>query len=141
MKMLCTAVFSLFALTVPTFAQEPSNAERLVNLVFASGALEAAKAVFAPFLEQARKQGIPPAGIKEISAAADAFFNKTFNDPDLQKEVVKLYEDTFTADELQAIVTFYDTPVGRKTLSTLPQVTQQADEKDAAKPDSKPEKK
>lgn len=122
----CTAALSLFALTAPTFAESTSDAEKLVDIAFNSSAMEGARAAFSPFLEQARKQGVPEAGLKEMAAAADVFFSKTFSDPDLHKEIAKLYEAAYTAEELHGILEFYNTPLGQKSLKIMPQIGQKA---------------
>ena len=40
--------------------------------------------------------------------------------------IVPVYAKHFTNDELDALIAFYQTPVGRKTVSVMPQVTQEA---------------
>ncbi|MDB6076376.1 MAG: hypothetical protein JWO82_123 [Akkermansiaceae bacterium] len=39
---------------------------------------------------------------------------------------MKLYQDSYTPEELQAILAFYATPAGLKTLTTMPIISQKA---------------
>lgn len=96
---------------------------RLMKLLdISKSSKEQAKVAFAPSLEKFRKQGISEAGIAEISAAADRFFSKVFEDPAMVTELEKIYSKVYTDQEIELLLAFYDTPVGRKSLTTMPQV-------------------
>ena len=66
---------------------------------------------------------------KEIPQAAAAF-NATFADPKLMDEliaeIVPLYARHFSVAEIRQIAAFYKTPVGKKMISTMPVVMNEA---------------
>lgn len=43
---------------------------------------------------------------------------------DLLKTIVPIYDQYFTADEINELLAFYQTPIGKKTISVLPRLTQ-----------------
>lgn len=57
-----------------------------------------------------------------------AWFRKVFSGGDLESEMVKIYMAAFTEGELREITAFYKTPVGQKSLATLPKLVQQGAE-------------
>jgi len=117
------ALAVLIASALPLHAA--SDAETLVTLQASGPAMASAVALFQPVLDKARKDGIPPAGIKEISDAAAAFFKKSLENPDFKKELAQTYEDNFTPEELHALVEFYGTPAGKKLMTLQPQLSEQ----------------
>ncbi len=42
----------------------------------------------------------------------------------LLKTIVPIYDQYFTADEINELLAFYQTPIGKKTISVLPRLTQ-----------------
>jgi len=49
-----------------------------------------------------------------------SFLKKYMSWPGLKDEMVKLYADAFTESELNELNKFYQTPLGKKTMQTLP---------------------
>ncbi len=121
---LLSATLAAGLCTAPLHAEEePSPAEQLIALTgFSQTAKDGAKAVFSPFLARIRAQGLPEEAIGEISAAADRFFDKTFDDPALLTDMAAVYSEAFTNDEILQLLAFYKTPIGKKAIQTLPQV-------------------
>lgn len=121
-------LFLLLACTLAPAAfgqeeREPTVAERLLKLMrFEQTGFEAAKAAFRPFVDQFRQQGLPEAALKEIEAAADAYFHQLMSDPELKKDILKLYEETFSEAELEEMLAFYQTPTGQKALLEMPKI-------------------
>ena len=55
----------------------------------------------------------------------------------IEKEVyMPLYKETYSHDEVKELVTFYDSPVGKKTIEFLQNIPEQAAKKSAEKYDS-----
>lgn len=107
--------------------EEKSPALRLLEAIeFAETARAAADASFAPVIDQFKAQGLPDEAIEEIKAAANRFFTKTFEDPDIAGELAKVYENSFTDAEMEELLLFYETPIGKKSLQTMPQVMQES---------------
>lgn len=117
--------FGLLSL-LPLSAQDEKKltpAERLLKVTrFAKSGQAAASEAFKPVIENFRTQGYPPKAIKEIEGAAAAYFHQMMTDPDLQKAVIKLYDDSFTTEELEIMLAFYETPTGQKALERMPQI-------------------
>jgi hypothetical protein len=89
-------------------------------------AMESAKASFKPALEQIRELGVPQKGLDEIAAAAEKFFRKCLTGPGMRQAMIGLYEKHFTPDEIKAMLAFYQTPVGRKTVQLMPEIMGEA---------------
>ncbi|WP_411825504.1 DUF2059 domain-containing protein [Luteolibacter sp. AS25] len=113
---------------LPISAQEEqAPAIRLLEMMnFKETALTAANAMFAPVLQNMKAQGLPQEAIDEISIAANAFFAKTYDNPELATEMAQVYSDNFSDAEIEELIMFYQTQLGQKTLLTMPQVMQQA---------------
>jgi len=108
-------------------AEEKSPAIRLIELMdFANTAKAGASASFAPVLQQMKAQGMPDEALKEVTEAADRFFTKTFEDPGIKADLAKVYEGAYTNDEMEELLVFYETPVGKKSLLTMPQIMQES---------------
>lgn len=76
-------------------------------------------------LNDAEKKAALDKATKEIPGVA-AVFGETLRDPKLMDELfaetAPLYARHFTAAEIGQMSTFYKTPVGKKMLSTMPQI-------------------
>ena len=54
------------------------------------------------------------------------FYQKYMGAESLRKDVVDLYAETFTENELKDIVAFYKTKTGQKTLEKIPEIMQRS---------------
>ena len=123
---LTLAITALTLLPTAARAEEKSPSLRLIELMeFTKTAKLAAASTIAPMVQQLKTAGVPDEAIKEISAAADRFFAKTFDNPDFIGEIAKVYENTFSKEEMEELIVFYNTPVGRKSLQSMPQIMQE----------------
>lgn len=114
-------VSALFILLISmnfSFAQEKkerSLAADFLELMNIERAMtDTSKMAFSPFLKQLEAQGVPSGGVQEVKAASDAYFAQVAGDPDLKKEMIKIYEEAYTAEEMKELVAFYKSPVGQK---------------------------
>lgn len=80
---------------------------------------------FAPFLKKLKGRGYSDEVIKEVSEAANVYFDQAASDPDLRAEMVALYAKAYTAEELEELIIFYKSPLGRKTLESMPALRNQ----------------
>lgn len=118
-----------FAILIPhtqLMAEEPlSPAIRLLQkMEFEKTAIESAGAMFEPMMDQFGQLGLPPEALLEIRAATDRFMNDIFSNPEMFEGVAKIYEDNFTPAELEELILFYDSPIGRKIIAAQPAITQ-----------------
>ena len=106
--------------------QEPTPpAIRLLQkMEFEKTAIESAGAMFEPMMDQFGQLGLPPEALLEIRAATEKFMNDIFSDPEIFQGVAKIYENNFTPAELEELILFYDSPIGRKIIAAQPAITQ-----------------
>lgn len=71
-------------------------------------------------LQQFAQLGISEAGQKKIREALRTFLSETLKWEELEGEFVRLYAEAFTAEELEEITAFYQTPAGKKALTVTP---------------------
>ncbi|HYE48363.1 MAG TPA: DUF2059 domain-containing protein [Azospirillaceae bacterium] len=69
-----------------------------------------------------------PARSVEVEAFVTDFYMPVLREeiPAMMEEMAKIYARHFTAADLRQIITFYDSPLGRKMLRVTPQIMQQA---------------
>lgn len=58
--------------------------------------------------------------IKPYQDVMRRFFQKYMSYEELKPEIIQLYADAFTAQELREINTFYASPTGKKTIKLMP---------------------
>jgi len=129
MKLLTFAIATLAFFSSPLLsaAEEKTPALRLIELMdFKDTAKDAAMLAMDPILQQLKATGIPDEGIEEVKEAAASFFAKIYANPELTTDMAKVYENSFSNDELEDLILFYDTPVGRKWLLAMPQITEES---------------
>lgn len=118
-----TALFS--AATARADDASHAAAQKLVNMVSPKETLQATmKAGLQNTIKAMRQHGVPEDKIAKVSDLFDNFTKEVVNDPDLMDGMVKLYEDAFTADELNKLIDFYQTPLGSKALQKMPDLAE-----------------
>ncbi len=53
-------------------------------------------------------------------------FAAEFKSDDLVDEIIPIYKKYYTNEEIKQLITFYQTPLGQKTITVLPQVYQES---------------
>ncbi len=61
-------------------------------------------------------------------AVLQEFFARYLSYPSIKADLVQMYTESFTADELDQLIAFYQTPLGRKTLEKLPELMRRGGE-------------
>ncbi len=84
------------------------------------------RTAMAPLVQGLKDQGYSSETIVEVNHIIDEFIDKFINDPTLNSQVVDLYVGEFTVEELQAMLDFYQLPVGKKTLEKTPVIMQKS---------------
>ncbi len=69
---------------------------------------------------------IPAKNQAKFVSDMSAFMDKYMPIDVLKKKFVVLYAQTFTEDELKQLIDFYNTPLGKKIVSKIPELTQKA---------------
>ncbi|WP_020584457.1 DUF2059 domain-containing protein [Endozoicomonas elysicola] len=104
-------VFSSFAFAN---SEAENEAARLLNVMGAETAIEQS---MNQMMEMQVQQN--PALLPFRHVIAD-FFEQYMSYESLKPEMVKLYAEEFTTDELRELNAFYRTPTGRKTIEKMP---------------------
>lgn len=125
--LITTSLVVSFGALTASAEEEKSAAMRLLEVIdFTTTARANADASFEPVIEQMKAQGLPEEAIAEVKAAANKFFTKIFEDPEIKGEMAKVYESNFTKEEMEELLAFYATPVGKKSLISLPKIMQES---------------
>lgn len=78
--------------------------------------------MFAQRFAEAGAGAAQQAILERYQAQAAAAIEKAVGRDRLQPELISLYTDAFSEAELQEVLAFYQTPVGRKVLEQMPQL-------------------
>lgn len=112
---------ALAALNVPASAQETSNAERLADLMFVGPMMDQMLGSMEGPLASQMEAQFPGRGdeaaaifVEEYQVAWDR------HAPQIRDQTVAMMMRHFTEEEIGEILAFYETPVGRKTIETMP---------------------
>jgi hypothetical protein len=112
--------------TVSLHASELSHrkaAEDMLNLVSGPNMFKAgANLALGPMLARMRDENVTEKYIAEMRQAFVDWIEKDMLWEEISPPMIDLYMETFSEEELQEIIVFYKTPVGQKTLKTLPQL-------------------
>ncbi|WP_263260871.1 DUF2059 domain-containing protein [Pseudomonas sp. RIT-PI-S] len=84
--------------------------------------------MFAQRFAQANAPDSKQALLETYQAKANAALDQAIGWDKLKPEMVKLYTDNFTEQELKDLVKFYQSPLGQKIVQKMPQVTEQSAE-------------
>lgn len=108
-------------------AGEVDTAMRLLKAMnYEETSLSAGRAMFEPFLNQMRSEGQDEETLEKIRKAADDFMLSITVDAKLQRQVAELYAAEFSEPELEELIGFYDTPIGKKLLAVQPSLMAEA---------------
>ena len=106
---------------------DPAKAADIRKLLDLVGTKNLLAQSFGGSMEQIKPlvtRSLPPGAYRE--KLVDLFFAKFKSKIDLDQFVdmaVPTYDKYFTHDEIKGMIAFYQTPIGRKAMSVLPQIT------------------
>jgi len=75
-------------------------------------------------VRQAVSQKLPPDKLQKFMVDFDAKFRASITPDQVVNAVIPIYANTFSLDEIEGIIKFYETPLGQKVVQTMPQVAQ-----------------
>lgn len=75
-------------------------------------------------LDQMAKNGVPQDKVTQIRDAAAELARTVAEDPEMTSRMASIYIEIFTEAEIKELLVFYKTPVGKKTIETMPEVFQ-----------------
>jgi hypothetical protein len=136
MKRLAIAVIVAVGLSAgPASAQTSDDAFRkdILKLLELTGSLkmgiQMANIVSAQYIDGLQKSNpqVPQRALELTKEVLSAEFTKAFESPDgLTPQLVSIYAKHFTHQEVLALIAFYETELGQKTVAKMPQVMQEA---------------
>jgi hypothetical protein len=113
---------------------DPAYAADAAKLIEATGATRIADqmAAFAAAqmidgLRKANKADLPPRALEITREVIQSKFSAALRTENgLVQRLVPVYMKHFTHDEIRGLLAFYATPLGKKTITVLPELTQQS---------------
>jgi hypothetical protein len=82
--------------------------------------------MFAQRFAETKAPASKQATLETYQAKANAALDQAIGWNKLQPDMVKLYTSNFTEKELKDLVAFYESPLGKKVLTKMPELTQQS---------------
>jgi hypothetical protein len=128
MNRLSAVIFlaALGLLIKPVLADETSQralAAKLIDMTNGKDMMrEGFDAVIDGVIENMHRHGMPQQGVDEIKAAVGKWYDAQINFDEIRPKMVDVYVKSFSEDDLKQMVAFYGSPVGQKTIKSLPVV-------------------
>jgi uncharacterized protein len=119
----CLLAVSLVLNSGVVVADEKSHRQAAEDLLKATNTEKAIETVMDQMLAISIPQNPQLAPYQDVMKK---FLSKYFSLESLQEELMTIYTAEFTEEELKQIVAFYQTPVGKKAIEKLPQLTAKA---------------
>ncbi|RBP35523.1 hypothetical protein DES53_12143 [Roseimicrobium gellanilyticum] len=130
MKILKTTFLAAFILPAALLHAEPSAenlaaAKKLADTINLKEQMDAGFAAMMPMVDQLSQQlKLDAAGKAELVQLYKDWFEKDLDQAKMMGNIVTLYAETFTVQELDGLRDFYQTPLGKKALKVLPEIMQ-----------------
>ena len=124
------AVLVLLAMPAAAWAQDPALVAKAQHLM----ALTETNAITEQAVQQSVKAvaGVLKQKNPAQADAVDAFVTEHFmpefqrHAPEIASDIAAIYALNFTGEELDGLIAFYETPLGKKMIQKLPQLIQQS---------------
>ena len=72
--------------------------------------------------QQAAQLNLNPSAKEELKNIYRSWFNNDIDRKEINRKISKAYEDTFSEKEINELIAFYQSPVGRKFLEETPRL-------------------
>lgn len=124
---LLISMLTTISLPLPTLAQTPNNnnSEKISNIkkmLAIIGVNQLTKQVLNQLITSMKTQ------YPEVPAKFWDTFAAELKPEQMIAELIPIYSKYFSNEEIQQIIAFYETPLGKKTLTVLPQISQESAE-------------
>ena len=125
--MISKSIILLFSFSSLAFAEiNPKaldTANDLAEILGLTNQLEQGFDAMMPLIEQQVKQlNLNDEQEAELKEIYKTWYVEDIDHKALAKDIVKIYAETFTAEELEQLIIFYRTPIGQKTLKIFPEL-------------------
>ncbi|MDY7561428.1 DUF2059 domain-containing protein [Pseudomonas sp. 10B1] len=132
LRAICTAV-ALVCASGQVFADTASHnasAETFLKLAHAdklgTPVYMQVQQMFQQRFDESKAPAAKKALLETYQAKANAALDQSIGWDKLKPDMVKLYTANFTEGELKELVAFYQSPLGKKVLTKMPELTQQS---------------
>lgn len=113
-------IAALFLASLHLSAQDPDKVRHIKELMEVTGSGKLGMQVMTNIINS-YKQNFPQVSNEFWDEAM-----KEVHEQDLINLIVPVYEKNFSDEDIQAIITFYKTPVGRRMIEKMPVIMQEA---------------
>jgi hypothetical protein len=130
MKLLKVTLLAACLLPASMLQAEPSTeslvaAKKLAESMNLKEQMDAAFTAMMPMVDQLAGQlNLDSAGKQELIQLYKDWFEKDLDQEKMRANIIILYAESFTVQELNGLREFYTTPLGRKALKTMPEIMQ-----------------
>lgn len=119
MKKLLLFAF-VVVLSSTSFAQTTPKSQKVRKLLEVTGSANLSKQMIDNIVEMYKQS------YSDVQQTFWEEFRKEANMEELQNLIIPIYEKYYTEEELTQLIAFYESPLGRKVVQTLPQVMQES---------------
>lgn len=119
MKKLLLLLF-VVALSVTSSAQSNTKTEKVRKLLEVTGSTSLSKQMIDNIVEMYKQS------YSDVQQTFWEEFRKEANAEELQSQIIPIYEKYYTEEELTQLIAFYESPLGRKVVQSLPQILQES---------------
>jgi hypothetical protein len=136
------AVLALAALLSTAHAATPESVDRLLQVMKVQSQLETMMSRTLPAMQQSMRESMLAAMrqamgdqfdperarrmFDNVQARVDPMLRELMSWEQLKPDLVAIYSETFTQEEIDGLAAFYDTPLGRALVDKMPEVTQRS---------------
>lgn len=111
-------IFLLYLVSVPVFSQ--TKTDKIRQMLELTGAGKVASNMMKNLLTS-YKSAYPQMDEKLWQDILNSF-----NEEGLIKQIIPIYDKYYTEDDIDQLIAFYKTPIGKKTVEVLPAITQES---------------
>lgn len=134
-RILLAALLALLATAGPSLAQQPADDARIDRLIEISRTRQTLDAMLPQIEASQHQMAAQMAGDRELDAAQQqrldrilegsaAAIRKAMAWENLAPMYRDIYRQTFTGEDIDAIIAFYETPTGQRMLDKMPELMQ-----------------
>lgn len=122
-----SAVLPMSAVMAEPSAEALNAAKTLTQTMGIDKQDENGMSTMAPMIDSlAKRLQLNEADTNELREAYKKWFTEDLDQTKLRENVVKLYAEAFTVEELKQLNEFYLSPLGQKTVQAMPQIMQKS---------------
>lgn len=103
-----------------TFSQENNKTKKLKHFLELTGSVKLGEQVIDDMI------GMFQSSYSDVGKEFWTDFRKEMKGEELINLVLPIYDKYYSEEEIDQLIAFYNTPIGKKTVAVLPQITQES---------------